>query len=101
VIVDALSWVCLVAGALFAITGGIGLLRLPDFYARLHGAGITDTMGAGLVLVGLALQAGLTLVTIKIVMIGLLLSVTSPTATHALAKAALPWLKPRLEEDEA
>ena len=98
-VLDVLSWGCLVAGGVFGVIGGIGLLRLPDFYTRMHGSGITDTMGAWLVLLGLMLQAGLGLITVKLVMIGLLLAVTSPTATHALAKSA--WrhgLKPFLEE---
>ena len=58
---DGSSWICLVVGSLFAIIGGIGIVRLPDFYSRMHGAGITDTMGAGLVLVGLMFQGGMTL----------------------------------------
>ncbi len=87
--IDILSWVFLMAGSFFAIVGGLGLLRLPDFYCRLHGAGITDTLGAWLILLGLILQAGLTLIAVKLVMIGLLLAFTSPTATHALAHAAV------------
>jgi multicomponent Na+:H+ antiporter subunit G len=100
-VLEILSWVCLVAGGLFGLIGGLGLLRLPDFYARMHGAGITDTCGAWLVLLGLMLQAGLGLVTVKLVMIGLVLAVTSPTATHALAKSA--WthgLKPFTGKEE-
>jgi multicomponent Na+:H+ antiporter subunit G len=99
-VLEILSWVCLVAGGLFGLIGGLGLLRLPDFYTRMHGAGITDTCGAWLVLLGLMLQAGLGLVTVKLVMIGLLLALTSPTSTHALAKAA--WthgLKPYRKEE--
>ena len=92
-IVDLLSWVCLVGGGLFGLVGGLGLLRLPDFYARMHGSGITDTCGAWLVLLGLMLQAGPGLVTVKLAMIGLLLALTSPTSTHALAKAA--WMHGR------
>ena len=88
-LVDAVSWICLVTGSLFAVIGGVGLIRLPDFYARMHGAGITDTMGAGLVLIGLMFQGGLTLVTVKLVMILFLLLITSPTSSHALAKSAL------------
>ncbi|MHC4577164.1 MAG: monovalent cation/H(+) antiporter subunit G [Planctomycetota bacterium] len=85
---DVLSWICLAAGGLFALVGGLGLLRLPDFYARMHGSGITDTCGAWLILLGLMLQGGASLITVKLVMVGLLLAVTSPTATHALAKSA-------------
>ena len=88
-LVEAVSWICLVTGSLFAVIGGGGLIRLPDFYARMHGAGITDTMGAGLVLIGLMFQGGLTLVTVKLVMILFLLLITSPTSSHALAKSAL------------
>jgi len=103
VIWDVLSWACLLAGSLFAVTGGIGIMRLPDFYSRMHGAGITDTMGAWLVLLGLMFQSGLTLVTVKLVMIGLVLAVTSPTSTHALAKSAWLHQRPfwRAEEDES
>jgi len=86
---NGLSWACIVAGSVFAVIGGVGLLRLPDVFARMHGGGITDTLGAGLILVGLMFQAGLTLATGKLVMILLFLLVTSPTATHAVARAAL------------
>jgi multicomponent Na+:H+ antiporter subunit G len=86
---DLLSWGCLLLGSAFAITGGIGLLRLPDFYARMHGGGITDTMGAGLILLGLGFQAGVSLVGAKLLLILVFLMITSPTTAHALAKAAL------------
>ncbi len=100
-ILNIASWVCLVAGSLFCIIGGIGLLRLPDFFSRTHGAGITDTLGAALVLIGLMFQAGLTLVTVKLVMILVILWLTSPTSTHAIAKAAiLSGLRPLLKEDD-
>ena len=93
------SWTCLLLGSLFALVGGIGLLRLPDFFCRIHGGGITDTMGAGLILLGLMLQAPPSLVTIKLIMILCLLLVTSPTSTHALANAALSHgIEPRSAE---
>lgn len=76
-------------GVFFIIVGGIGLLRLPDFYTRLHGAGITDTLGAGLIMLGLMIQGGQTQVTIKLILILIFLWYTSPTATHALARAAI------------
>lgn len=104
VAIDVLSWVLLAAGGFFCIVGGIGLLRMPDFYTRMHGASITETLGAGFILAGLLLQAGITLVAAKLVMIGLLIFFASPTATHALARAAMarglvPLLAP--PEDEA
>ena len=94
------SWVCLVAGGVFCVTGALGLVRMPDFYTRMHAASVTDTLGAGLILLGLVLQAGLTLVAVKLLMIGLLIFFTSPAATHALAKAAYArGLKPLLAVD--
>lgn len=87
--IDLASWVLLMAGGLFSIVGGIGMLRMPDFYTRLHAASVTDSLGAGLVLVGLLLQAGLTLVGAKLFIVALLIFFTSPTAAHALARAAL------------
>jgi len=86
---DILSWMCIVAGGVFCVIGAFGLVRMPDFYTRVHAASITDTVGAGLMLLGMGLQAGLSLVTVKLLMIGLLLLFANPTATHALVKAAL------------
>lgn len=88
-IADIASWACLVGGGFFCLVGGIGLLRMPDFYTRMHAASVTETLGAGLILLGLLIQAGFTLVGAKLLMIGLLIFFTSPTASHALAKAAL------------
>ena len=97
---DVASWACLLLGSFFCIVGGIGLIRLPDFYSRMHGAGITDTMGAGLLLAGLMLQGGLSMVTVKLFLILLLIFLTSPASTHAVAKAAFAsGLKPLLQKD--
>ena len=99
-VADVLSWVFILSGAGFVVIGGIGMLRLPDFYTRVHAAGITDTMGAWLMLVGLMFQAGWTLVTVKLLMLLFFLVATSPLATHALAKAAfLRDLRPMLGFD--
>ncbi len=87
-LVDAASWVLLGGGALICVIGGIGLHRLPDFFSRTHAGGLTDTLGASLILLGLVLHSGLTLVSVKLLMIAFLLHLTSPTATHALVKAA-------------
>jgi len=98
---DLVSFSCLAVGSVFAVVGGIGLNRFPDFFTRMHGAGITDTMGAGLILIGLMFQSGLSLVTVKLLMILWFLLVTSPTSTHALAKSALTHgLKPKLADGE-
>ncbi|MFQ5536700.1 MAG: monovalent cation/H(+) antiporter subunit G [Gemmatimonadota bacterium] len=86
---DVLSWIAIVAGLYFIVVGAIGVLRMPDIFCRLHAAGMTDTMGAGFVLLGLAFQAGWTLVTVRLVLIYAFLLFTSPIGTHALARAAL------------
>ncbi len=81
-------WFCIVTGSVFCVIGGIGLLRMPDFYTRSHAASITDTLGATLILVGLALVAGPGLIAVKLFFVLFLIYVTSPTAAHALVKAA-------------
>ncbi|MEE3233203.1 MAG: monovalent cation/H(+) antiporter subunit G [Candidatus Latescibacterota bacterium] len=92
-----LSWILIVIGSLFACIGGIGLLRFPDFFSRQHAAGITDTLGAGSLLLGLMIQGGPTLVTVKLLMVFVFLLITSPVATHAIAQAAKKsGLKPKL-----
>ncbi len=88
-LIDLLSWACLIVGGLFCVIGALGLLRMPDFYTRVHAASVVDTLGAGFILLGLLLQAGLTLIGAKLAMLGLLLLFASPTATHALVRAAL------------
>jgi len=96
-LLDIVSWLFIVAGGFFCVVGALGLLRMPDFFTRMHAASVTDTLGAGLLLVGLMLQAGLTLVTVKLLFLAVLILFTSPTATHALAKAAVVrGLKPSL-----
>lgn len=96
-VVDVLSALSLLAGAFFCLVGAVGLLRMPDFYTRVHAASVLETLGAGFILLGLLLQAGFTLVAAKLLMIGLLIFFASPTASHALARAALlRGLAPRL-----
>ena len=99
-IIDILSWVCLTIGGMLGIIGGIGIHRFPDFYSRLHAVGIADTLSAILILLGLAFQAGLSLAAFKLFLIFVFLFFTSPTASHALAHAALhSGLKPELVDD--
>jgi multicomponent Na+:H+ antiporter subunit G len=93
---DVLGWLLLVTGSLFVVIGGIGLLRLPDFYTRVHAASITDTVGSWLILLGLMSQSGLNLVTAKLALVLIFLILTSPLSSHALTKAAYyrglkPW----------
>ena len=86
-LLNGLSWALLMGGCFFIVTGGVGLLRLPDVYSRMHASGLMDTMGVGLFLAGLMLQAGLSMVTVKLALILVFILFTSPTATYALANA--------------
>ena len=100
-ILNLISAGLLAAGSIFVLIGAFGLIRFPDFYTRLHAAGITDTLGAELILLGLMFQAGLSLVTVKLILISLFIFFTSPTATHAVANAArVMGLKPMLVPDQ-
>ncbi|MBM3517846.1 MAG: sodium:proton antiporter [Alphaproteobacteria bacterium] len=87
-IADALSWLLILGGGGCVLVGGIGVIRLPDFYSRLHAAGLTDTLGAALTVLGLIVQSGWTLVSVKLAIILVVLFFASPTGSHALAAAA-------------
>ena len=87
--IDNLSWIMISAGGAFVFIGGLGALRMPNLYTRMHAASLTDTMAAVLVIGGVMLQAGATLATIKLAAILLFLLLTSPTASNALASAAI------------
>lgn len=88
-VIDLLSWAFLLSGAFFMLVAGIGVIRMPDVFTRGHAAGIKDTLGAALTLIGLMLQAGLTLVTVKLLLIWVFLWFTSPVAGHSVMRAAL------------
>jgi multicomponent Na+:H+ antiporter subunit G len=88
-VLDILSWLAILSGGAFCIIGAIGMIRLPDVFCRMHGASIIDTLGLGLILLGLALQTGFTIGLVKLAMIFLFIMFTSPTGTHALSRAAL------------
>lgn len=97
---EIISWILLAAGTFFSIVGGIGIVRMPEFFSRMHGGGITDTLGAGLIVIGLVFQpaALLSLTSVKLLMILFFLTITSPSSCHALAKSALTHgLKPELD----
>ena len=96
-IMDVVSAILLLGGSVFALIGSIGIVRMPDVFTRLHAAGITDTLGAAGVLLGLALKAGFSLLLVKLLLMLAFLLLLNPTACHALARAALhglrrPWM---------
>lgn len=105
---DAVTIVSLAGGLFFVLAGTVGVIRLPDFYTRLHAAGMTDTLGAELILFALMLQSDNWQVIAKLLLVAFFLFVTSPTATHAVAHAAYKagerpklgrWRAPSLEDD--
>ncbi len=99
-LIDVASWVLLLAGGGFVIVGAVGMVRMPDFYTRMHAASVIDTLGVGLMGAGMILQAGFTLITVKILFLLGLFFFVSPVITHALAQAALHvGVAPRLAED--
>jgi len=105
-IFDILSWISIAIGAFFVLVGGIGLIRMPDLFSRMHPAGILDTAGAGFLLLGFMLQSDGWMTAVKLALILVLLLFTSPVATHALAHAALldglkPWTKARKKDPES
>lgn len=88
-ILDILSWAFLLMGAFLGISGAVGMFRLPDLFTRMHAASVTDTLCAFCIVVGLALQSDSVMMVLKLALIILIIAYTSPTAAHALAKAAL------------
>ena len=101
ILLDILSWILLLSGSFFTLTGAVGLFRFPDFFSRTHAASVTDTLGAGLILTGLMLQAGWGLVLAKLLLILAFSLLASTTACHAMAKAALKsGLKPQTYDDQ-
>ncbi len=88
-LLDIASWVLLTVGGFFVLIGGIGALRMPDLYTRMHAASVTDSIAPMLIIAGLLLQSGFTLPSVKLLAILLFLLLTGPTASNALASAAL------------
>ncbi|MFN7038449.1 MAG: monovalent cation/H(+) antiporter subunit G [Alphaproteobacteria bacterium] len=87
-IILLISWFFLVLGGFFIITSAVGCLRLPDFYSRLHAAGIGDSCGVPMILLGIIIHNGFNQFSFKIFLLIIFLFITSPTACHALAKSA-------------
>jgi multicomponent Na+:H+ antiporter subunit G len=88
IIITICSGFFLLVGSFLCISGGIGLLRFPDFYTRMHAVGVTDTLGTGMILVGLMILSTDFLVFAKLVMVLLFTLLIGPTTSHVLAKAA-------------
>jgi multicomponent Na+:H+ antiporter subunit G len=98
-IVNITSWGLIIAGVFFVISGSLGMLRMPDFFTRIHPASVIDSFGAPLILLGVAVHFGFSFISGKIILLVLLLLITNPTATHVLAQTAIIGkLKPLLRD---
>lgn len=97
-ILEIVAVALILIGVFLFASGTLGLIRLPDFYSRMHATGKCDTLGALFALLGLAVYNGWNLVSLKILFIVGFIFVANPTATHAIGRAALlnrvqPWTK--------
>ena len=88
ILITILSGFFIACGVVALLIGSLGLLRLPDVYCRIHAVGMIDTAGASFIILGMIIHEGFTLVTVKLVLIGVFMFFTSPIATHAVAQVA-------------
>jgi len=88
-VINIASWILILSGSIFMLIGAIGALRFPDFWSRVHAVSVTDSAGMLLLVTGMCVQGGFTLITVKLIIIGAFLFITGPTATHAVANAAM------------
>ena len=106
-IIEWLSDICLLLGGILTLTGAVGLLRLPNFYTRLHAASVTESLAAPLLIIGVMLDTGFTLDAAKLVLVIVIMMIANPTVTHALCRAAahggtIPEIQtPKSQEDKA
>jgi multicomponent Na+:H+ antiporter subunit G len=99
-LVEIASWLCILLGSLFTLVGAFGLVRMPEVFTRMHAASVVDTLGVGFLILGMGLQAGFGLITLKLVFLLALFFFTGPVVTHALAQACLHEnVRPALTED--
>lgn len=99
-VLHILTWVLLAGGGFFCIVGAIGINRMPDAFTRLHSASVIDTLGVGMIIGGLMIESGLTLVTARLAIILALVFFTSPVAGHAIARSMRHRnVEPVLSED--
>lgn len=90
----------LLSGTFFFLVGVVGLIRMPDVFTRMHATTKCDTMGAGLIFLGLILWKGLSLVSLVVFLVLLFLWITNPTAAHFIAKGAYQTNHPEETKEE-
>jgi multicomponent Na+:H+ antiporter subunit G len=98
--IEIASWMFILLGSFFTVVGAIGLVRMPDVFTRMHAGSVIDTLGVGFLVLGMCLQAGPSLVTLKLLFLLALFFFSGPVVTHALAQACLhEGVLPQLTED--
>ena len=95
-VINVISALFIISGLFFIVVGTIGLLRLPDFYSRMHATGKCDTLGVGLTITGLMIYNGFNFISVKLLFLVFFVFIANPVATHAIARAAYkvglqPW----------
>ena len=101
ILLDVIGWVCLVLGGFFCLVGALGLNRMPDVFTRMHATSVSDTLGVGLLTVGMLTQTDDWMVMVRLGIIVIVLYVTGAVASHALARAALhDGNKPLLADED-
>lgn len=98
---DLIGWACMLGGGFFCLVGAVGLNRMPDIFTRMHAVSVSETMGVGLLIIGMLVQSDDWMVAVRLIIIAAILFVTSPVSSHALARAALVnKIRPLLANDE-
>lgn len=92
-LVTGVAWVLMFIGCVFVVAGGVGLIRLPDLYTRVHAAGVMDTGASIFMVLSMTLisliQYQNPLIAGKLLLILFFTLFTTPTASHTLTKTAL------------
>ncbi|MEO1206941.1 MAG: monovalent cation/H(+) antiporter subunit G [Pseudomonadota bacterium] len=98
--VEIISWVFILGGSFFVLVGALGFIRMPDVYTRMHAASVIETLGAGMLITGMLIQAPNMIVAFKLIIVAALFFFFGPVASHAIAQAALTaGVTPILDED--
>lgn len=100
-----LGFLIILFGLVIMLIGSVGIIRLPDFFARTHAASMVDTVGIGVVVVGVAIIQGFDFNSLKVLLAGVFLMLTNPVAAHALSRAAFqagerPWTRSQADNSE-
>ena len=88
ILINVLAFTSIIIGSIIILIGSFGIIRLPDVYSRIHALGMIDTAGFGFLIFGMIIYAGWSLVSVKLLIMGLILLITGPISSHAVANAS-------------